>query len=225
MTGREKDMKNKDIQRLKLKICGMKYPENIVKVAALNPDYLGFIFYKASQRNFEGEIPEISEKIKKTGVFVNSREDFILQKIKKYNLKAVQLHGNEGVEFCRNLSDKLNSSVEIIKVFQVDDSFDFDEVLPYENVCNYFLFDTRGKEKGGNGVVFNWELLKNYKSSKPYFLSGGIGLIELERLNYFFNSGLSKNCIAIDVNSRFEDQPGLKNIKKLELFIKDLNQK
>ncbi|MCK5637993.1 MAG: phosphoribosylanthranilate isomerase, partial [Flavobacteriaceae bacterium] len=157
---------------MKLKICGMKYPDNIKSVATLQPDYLGFIFYEKSKRNFDGIIPEIPNQIKKTGVFVNATKEFILEKVKRYNLKVVQLHGNESVSFCKEMRQ---NNIEVIKVFSVGEVFDFDQLKVYENVCDYFLFDTKGKEKGGNGITFNWKLLDNYSSNKPYFLSGGIG--------------------------------------------------
>ncbi|MCK4562229.1 MAG: phosphoribosylanthranilate isomerase [Flavobacteriaceae bacterium] len=215
---------------MKLKICGIKYPENIKQVAILQPDYLGFIFYEKSKRNLKEEIPEISEKIKKTGVFVNATIDFILEKVKKYQLKAVQLHGDESIDFCQNLLKTINNSakakkekdVELFKVFSVGETFDFSLIKAYENVCDFFLFDTKGKERGGNGVVFNWELLKEYPSTKPYFLSGGIGLESVLDLKNFIKSDASKYCYAIDVNSKFEIKPGLKDIEKLIKFKQNL---
>lgn len=204
---------------MKLKICGMKYPDNIKSVATLQPDYLGFIFYEKSKRNFDGIIPEIPNQIKKTGVFVNATKEFILEKVKRYNLKVVQLHGNESVDFCKEMRQ---NNIEVIKVFSVGEVFDFDQLKVYENVCDYFLFDTKGKEKGGNGITFNWKLLDNYSSNKPYFLSGGIGLEEVKNLKIFLDSEVSKNCVAIDVNSKFEIKPGLKDIEKLRAFTKGL---
>ncbi|MEN8123914.1 MAG: phosphoribosylanthranilate isomerase [Bacteroidota bacterium] len=204
----------------------MKYPENIKSVAVLQPDYLGFIFYERSKRNFEGEIPHISDKIKKTGVFVDTSIEIIIKKVNKYRLKAIQLHGEESVEFCRKLREELKDvTIEIIKVFSIGDTFDFSVLKIYEDVCDYFLFDTKGKEKGGNGITFNWELLKNYPNQKPYFLSGGIGLEEVKDIKEFFKTEASKYCYALDINSKFEDEPGLKNIKDLKLFIKDLKLK
>jgi len=197
----------------------MKYSDNIKSAAALQPDYLGFIFYEKSKRNFNGAIPEISESIKKTGVFVNATIDFILEKVDRYNLNTVQLHGDESPEFCKEL---INNQIEVIKVFSVGDNFDFKVIHSYNEVCDYFLFDTKGKERGGNGITFNWNLLQNYSGSKPYFLSGGIGLEEVEDLKYFLKSASSKYCYAIDVNSKFEMESGLKNIEKLKCFIKNL---
>lgn len=207
---------------MKIKICGMKYQDNIKQVAALQPDYLGFIFYKKSKRNFDGEIPNISEKIKKTGVFVNETVNFIIKKVKKYDLKAIQLHGEESVEFCKELYDIKN--IEVIKVFSVGQSFDFESLKEYETVCDYFLFDTKGKEKGGNGLVFNWELLNEYKSKKPYFLSGGIGLEELNEIQDFLRTEHSRYCFTLDLNSKFEIESGLKDIEKLKYFIENLKR-
>ena len=189
----------------KIKICGMKYSENILEVSQLLPDYLGFIFYEKSSRFFDGEIPEISESVKKVGVFVNATLEEIKSKIKKYDLDLIQLHGNETPEFCSNLKQE---SIEIIKVFSVDDDFDFKILEAYENVCDYFLFDTKGKLHGGNGFTFNWQILEKYKSKKPLFLSGGIGIEEIAKIKT-----LNLPIFAIDVNSKFEMEPGLKNVQ------------
>ncbi len=192
----------------------MKYPENILKVSQLLPDYLGFIFYEKSSRYFDGEILEIPNSIKKVGVFVNARLMEINGKIKKYDLDLIQLHGDETPEFCENLKHDKIEIIQIIKVFSVDDDFDFDELEPFENVCDYFLFDTKGKLHGGNGITFNWQILEKYKSKKPLFLSGGIGIDEIEKIKT-----LKLPIFAIDVNSKFEIEPGLKNINKLKLMV------
>ena len=205
---------------MKLKICGMKYPENIKDVASLHPDYIGFIFYEESKRNFDKEIPKIANKIKKTGVFVNATKDFILEKAEKYNLRAVQLHGGESPEFCKAL---FGNKIEVIKAFSVSDDFDFSLLTPYETVCDYFLFDTKGKDRGGNGLVFDWKILKQYTFDKPYFLSGGIGLEEVDNLKLFLGSDESKHCYAVDVNSKFEFEAGLKNTIQLKSFIQHVN--
>ena len=193
---------------MKLKICGMKYPDNILEAAKLQPDYLGFIFYEKSARYLDVEIPEFRQTIQKVGVFVNATLDEILYKIKRYNLDLVQLHGNETPEFCDLLQ---HANVEIIKVFAVDEKFDFAVIQPFENVCDYFLFDTKGLLHGGNGITFNWNILKNYPSQKPFFLSGGIGLEDIGKIKK-----LNLPIYAIDVNSKFEIKPGLKNIELLK---------
>ncbi|MBC7641089.1 MAG: phosphoribosylanthranilate isomerase [Flavobacterium sp.] len=199
---------------MKLKICGMKFPKNIIEVSQLLPEYLGFIFYEKSSRYFDGEIPEIPKSIKKVGVFVDASLEEIISKIKKYNLNLIQLHGNESPEFCQNLK---KSEIEIIKVFSVDDDFDFSQLESFENDCDYFLLDTKGELHGGNGFTFNWALLENYKTKKPLFLSGGIGIEAIEKIKT-----LNLPIHAIDVNSKFEIQPGLKNTELLKTFQQNL---
>lgn len=249
--------------RVRLKVCGMKYQDNIEQVAALQPDYLGFIFYEKSARCFDGEnIPELPKNIKKVGVFVDEAIDVVIEKINTHKLQAVQLHGDESPEYClklkrhfegcqfersreqndevistketdcinslqkshkdENLKSVVSSAVEIIKVFSIKDEFNFNALKPYETVCNYFLFDTKGKLPGGNGYTFNWNVLNKYPSTKPFFLSGGIGLDEVEKIKEFTQSEASKYCYALDVNSKFEIKPGLKNIELLNYFTEKL---
>ena len=217
----------------------MKYQDNIIQVAALQPDYLGFIFYGKSARNFDANnIPEISNSINKVGVFVDAEIDFVIEKINTHNLQAVQLHGKESPEYCdalrhaelvsvshdKNLKQvQVDKKLEIIKVFSVKNEFNFEVLKPYENVVDYFLFDTKGKLPGGNGYTFNWTILKNYPSTKPFFLSGGIGLNEVQNIKNFLQSKASKYCYALDVNSKFEIEPGLKNINELKIFKQNLS--
>ncbi|MBO6830269.1 MAG: phosphoribosylanthranilate isomerase [Muricauda sp.] len=235
---------------MKLKICGMNH--NPEEVANLRPDYLGFIFWEPSSRYFSGEMPVLPSSIKKVGVFVDAPMEEVLQKVAQYQLDAVQLHGQESAAYCMELKDCFLSfrapayrtgrqsrnqtgfnkkevstaldlaDTEIIKVFSIKDDFDFNVLKDYENVCDYFLFDTKGKLPGGNGYTFDWSVLEKYPSQKPYFLSGGIGLDSTEQLQAFLGSPASTHCFAIDVNSKFETAPGLKNIKDLTLFIESL---
>ena len=198
---------------MKLKVCGMKH--NTAEVAKLQPDYLGFIFYDKSSRDFDDVIPVLPNTIKKVGVFVDENVEVIVDKIEKHKLDVLQLHGHESPEICRLLK---STNKEIIKVFSIKDEFDFSVLNEYEDVCDYFLFDTKGKLPGGNGYTFNWDVLKNYPSTKPYFLSGGIGLNEMDKIKAFKESSSSKYCYAIDVNSKFEIEPGLKNSEELEKF-------
>lgn len=206
---------------MKLKVCGMKYPNNMLEVATLPPDFMGFIFYEKSSRYFNGDIPELPVNIKKVGVFVNASVETILEKIGKHQLDVIQLHGEETVEFCENLQFELSQqfiqdNIQIIKVFSVGENFVFEQIQDFEHCCNYFLFDTKGALPGGNGYAFNWSLLENYPSTKPYFLSGGIGLEHAEALESFRKNSISRYCYAIDVNSKFETEPGLKKKEKLE---------
>ncbi|WP_269237038.1 phosphoribosylanthranilate isomerase [Flavobacterium flavigenum] len=201
---------------MKLKICGMKCPDNILEIGSLLPDYMGFIFWDKSARYCDGNIPELIKTIKKTGVFVNQSQEEILEKVEKHNLQAIQLHGNESVEFCSELKKQLPQKTEIIKVFSADENFDFEIIKPFESVSDYFLFDTKGKLPGGNGTTFDWTILKKYNSKKPFFLSGGIGMNELKAIEEISKSNLP--IYAVDINSKFEIEPGLKNKNLLSNF-------
>ena len=196
----------------------MKETENITEISTLQPDYLGFIFWEKSKRNMTLDaIPELPETIKKVGVFVDASIQEIAAKINQYQLDVIQLHGNESVIFCRNVK-KLG--VEVIKVFSMDSTFNFSKLKEYVFTVDYFLFDTKGKLPGGNGVTFDWKILENYHCDTPYFLSGGIGTTEIDGLKEFLKSPAAKKCYAIDVNSRFEKKPGIKNKIKLQKFKK-----
>ncbi len=212
--------------------------QNPTEVAQLQPDYLGFIFWEPSSRYFKGAMPQLPKSIKKVGVFVDAPVEEVLEKVNHYGLDAVQLHGKESVEYCRTLrhpelvsgshpSEMLNQvqhdELKIIKVFSIKDNFDFSVLKDYESVCDYFLFDTKGKLPGGNGYTFDWSVLEHYPSTKPFFLSGGIGLDSVENLKEFLNSPASKYCFALDVNSKFEIEPGLKDITSLKTFINELS--
>ncbi|MGX1930813.1 phosphoribosylanthranilate isomerase [Flagellimonas sp. 2504JD4-2] len=200
---------------MKLKVCGMNH--NPKEVAQLQPDYMGFIFWEPSTRYFEGEMPTLPASIQRVGVFVDASLEEVLSTVEKYGLTAVQLHGTESPQFCMSLKES-TLSFDIIKVFSIKDNFDFSILKDYEEVCDYYLFDTKGRLPGGNGYTFDWSVLNNYPSTKPYFLSGGIGLDSASKLQAFLDSPASKYCEVIDVNSRFEIKPGLKDIDQLKEF-------
>lgn len=197
----------------------MKLPENIQAVAALKPDYLGFIFFRDSKRFVDGLTPsfvkDLPSEIRRTGVFVDEELNKVAELAVLYGLNAVQLHGQEPAKYCIALKTLLaNTGMELIKAFGVNEHFDFSTLNAYTNVADYFLFDTQTPDHGGSGKTFNWAILENYKLSKPYFLSGGIGpdsIAQLKQIN-------DPRLYAIDVNSRFELAPGLKNIERLRDF-------
>lgn len=211
--------------KIKLKICGMNNQANILEIASLQPDFLGFIFYENSKRNFNSnELPQLNNSIKKVGVFVEETIDSIIKKVKLFNLDLIQLHGNEDESYCLDLINQLNHNqlnTKIIKAFSVNNEFDFENVKGYQ-FLDYFLFDTKGKLPGGNGQQFDWKILKKYDSSKPYFLSGGIGLEHINEIKQFLKQPEAKYCIAIDVNSKFELDYGIKDSMKLEQFKNNL---
>lgn len=202
-----------------LKICGMKH--NIVEVTTLRPDYLGFIFYKKSPRFFDDEvIPTLPPGIKKVGVFVDEEIFQVIYLAHKHSLHVIQLHGNEDKEYVLRLQAHLvlyYPDVLVWKAFGVDDNFNFGQLSIFENKVDAFLFDTKGKEKGGNGYTFNWEILKNYTLKKPFILSGGIGLEEVDLLKELLKTNLPIH--TIDVNSRFEIEPGMKDVSAVKKFI------
>lgn len=201
-----------------LKVCGNR--DNIVEVASLNPDYMGFIFYEPSPRHVgvDFKMPVLPKSIKKVGVFVNEEVEVIKKLVAKFKLDFVQLHGSESVEDCQTLK---RFGVGVIKVFSIDTTFDFDTTAPYEGVVDYFLFDTKGKFYGGNAIPFDWNLLVNFHQRVPFFLGGGL---TQENISGIRNLS-TMNLHAIDVNSGVEDSPGLKNIVKIESVLEILNSK
>lgn len=208
-----------DLRELKLKICGMREQANIREVSHLLPDYMGFIFYPASQR-YAGTLNEewlagLSSQIKKTGVFVNAKISEISTCIRRYHLDAVQLHGSEPAELCRRIMDE---GVEVIKAFGVDESFDFNILRSYSPSTDYFLFDTKSNRHGGTGISFDWTLLFRNDTDKMYFLSGGIGEENIGEVLQIADPRI----YALDLNSRFEQAPGVKDINKLTHIFKRL---
>ncbi|HPT21428.1 MAG TPA: phosphoribosylanthranilate isomerase [Bacteroidales bacterium] len=202
---------------LKIKVCGMTDPLNTRDIVKVSPDFIGFIFYPGSVR-YVGKKPDeslfkaIPQGILKTGVFVNEDIPVIIDLKKRYELDMIQLHGNEPAEYCNSLH---NAGLTVIKAFGINDSFDFAALENYTDACNYFLFDTKTDSRGGSGLKFNWKKIGEYKLEKPFFLSGGIGpddISSLKQLNH-------KSFFAVDINSRFEVRPGIKDRSKIEKFI------
>jgi phosphoribosylanthranilate isomerase len=205
------------MNQLKIKVCGMRLAANIAAVAELQPDYLGFIFYDKSPRLISDVSAElikyIPPVIKTVGVFVDEDLEIVKKKIHLYQLKAVQLHGNESVEYCKTLRFAFDH-LEIIKAFGVDEDFDFSSLNAYQDTVDYFLFDTKTKAHGGSGKTFDWSVLSKYTLDKPYFLSGGIDLEHAATISAINDSRL----FAIDINSKFEIEPGLKDVERIKEF-------
>ncbi|MCX2575003.1 phosphoribosylanthranilate isomerase [Pedobacter sandarakinus] len=210
------------MENLKLKVCGMTLAANIASVAALKPDYLGFIFYEKSPRfisNVSAElIRYIPQEIKTVGVFVDEALSSIKEKVKLYQLKAVQLHGNETVEDVQDLKNTF-SQLEIFKAFGIAEDFDFAKLAVYEDNVDYFLFDTKTKTHGGSGKTFDWGILSRYTLEKPYFLSGGIDLQHAASIKQITDERL----FGLDINSRFEIEPGQKDVERIKQFIRSFS--
>ena len=204
---------------MKIKVCGMKDPQNINEVASLLPDFLGFIFYKKSARYVE-EIPlrkvlfNLDSGIERVGVFVDEAIEKVVEVCHRLGLSYAQLHGNESPEYCAQVRLE---GISVIKVFHMGDVFDLDQIKPYENCADILLFNTKTKGYGGSGKHFDWNLLTTYSSELPFLLSGGISsedILRIKRLQI-------PKLLGIDVNSRVEISPANKDVNKVkELILK-----
>ncbi|MDX1666838.1 MAG: phosphoribosylanthranilate isomerase [Saprospiraceae bacterium] len=219
---------------MKIKICGMREPENIKSLLELPIDYIGFIFYPPSPRYIEKEsglsdwIRENEEAfatVKKVGVFVNAEIEELLNKVHDFQLDYVQLHGEEQPQYCQAINRlwRMGSmkSALLMKAFSIGEGFKFESTLDYEPHCAHFLFDTKGDKPGGTGASFDWNLLNNYEGKTSFLLSGGIGPDSLHELLHFDHP----QWIGIDLNSRFETSPGEKDIGKISAFIDELQKR
>lgn len=202
---------------MEIKVCGMRDLENIQEVLSeIAPDWMGVIFYPKSSRfvadSFAMEISKL--KVKKVGVFVNTSNNEILEKIKAFGLSAVQLHGNESAEFVRELREL--TSAEIWKVVSVKEKIAWESLEGYLNYVDRFLFDTATSDYGGSGRKFDWDILKTYPFKKGFLLSGGI---DEQSVNEIMNlSKIQPMMLGVDLNSRFEIEPAIKDFKKLKQF-------
>jgi len=204
---------------MKIKVCGMKDPQNIKEVASLDPDFMGFIFYEKSARYVEEKtlkkaLHELPSSISRVGVFVDEDSEKVLETCKSLGLSYAQLHGKETPEYCAQIQA---GGISVIKVFHMDETFDLLQTEPYENCSDLLLFDTKTKGYGGSGKHFDWSLLNSYKSEIPFLLSGGISTEDLTKIKALQIPQL----MGIDVNSRVEISPGNKDVNKVkELILK-----
>ncbi|MDR3367368.1 MAG: phosphoribosylanthranilate isomerase [Prevotellaceae bacterium] len=200
---------------MKVKVCGMKDADNVAAIARLEPDYMGLIFYDRSPRFAGGLPPEalgsLSPRTLRVGVFVNAARDYIAAQAVRYRLDLLQLHGDESPADCA----WFKSGYGIIKAFGVQTAADFTATHRYEGLCDYFLFDTKSPQRGGSGEKFDHRLLKSYNSPTPFFLSGGIAPEDAANMAAL----CFPSCEALDVNSRFEVLPGVKNVAEVGRFI------
>ncbi len=204
---------------MKIKVCGLKHYQNVRSLSELDIDYVGFIFYKKSPRYFNDnlsfdEMRSISKSVKKAGVFVDEKTYAIINAIAHYDLDIIQLHGNESPQIC----SELRVYSPLIKAFGLSNEFDFETLREYENVVDYLLFDTSTENKGGSGKTFNWELLRKYNLKTPFFLSGGISNEHIQQIKAIDHSQL----IGLDLNSKFESKPGMKDVEKVKEFIQQI---
>ena len=201
-----------------VKVCGMREAENICEVEALGIDLMGFIFWPKSSRYVSERPAYLPTNCKRVGVFVDEDIETVKRIADDYALDYIQLHGHELADYCAQLR-----GFKLIKAFNIATTEDFKQTEPYTGIVDYFLFDTKGKSVGGNGEKFDWSVLSAYDGNKPFLLSGGIGPDDAEVLSSHFSPLTSKKCVGIDLNSRFEIAPGLKDINKLKDFLNALN--
>lgn len=202
-----------------VKVCGMKEPDNIRLIAGLQPDMMGFIFYPGSDRYVGGLEPEVMaalpENIKRVGVFVNEPPGQIWNIVSRYRISMIQLHGDEPPEVCEAFRGE---GFKVMKAFRIGGGTDFQQTALYEGKCHFFLFDTRGDSFGGTGKTFNWEDLKYYRGKTPFLLSGGISPEHIQGLKTLRHPQFA----GIDLNSRFEITPGIKDPALVAVFLQAL---
>lgn len=208
---------------MQFKVCGITDINQAIALEAMGVDFIGFIFYAPSKRYVLSALTmqEIKQfapaKSKKVGVFVNEPLDVVLSIVKEAGLDLVQLHGDEDELYCQALQDKFTGVTKIMKVFRVGDKMP--SVDSFKDVADYYLFDTDSKLYGGTGAHFNWELLKGSTINKPYLLSGGIGPNDIGGVEVMKQTKAGKTLAALDINSQFEIEPGIKNLEKIKTFI------
>ncbi|PWT98757.1 MAG: phosphoribosylanthranilate isomerase [Bacteroidetes bacterium] len=209
---------------MRLKVCGMTRLDQVHALDKMGVQFAGFIFYHKSPRfvmkHMNGEqLKKAKLNINKVGVFVNSSYDEIMNHVHNFGLYMVQLHGDETPRFCERISDQ----VPTIKVFRIKEGDNIEwKIREYREVCDLFLFDTDWANYGGSGKKFDWKLLDQADIDKPFLLSGGIGLEDIDNLKEFASGKNGKNLFAVDVNSRFEISPGLKDLDKVKLLVDGL---
>lgn len=204
---------------MRIKVCGLRYPDNIARIAALDIQMMGFIFYPSSPRYAAGldvrSLEAIPKKIRRVGVFVEEDMQRLLSTVRMYGLDTVQLHGEENPGYCERLR---REGLSVIKAIGIAQKEDFRRAQVYRDTCDYLLFDTRSAAHGGTGRHFDWNLLADYDGPTPFLLSGGIGPRDAGTLAALNHPHLA----GIDLNSGFETAPGVKDAQALEDFIRCL---
>lgn len=201
-----------------IKVCGMRDAENIRDVESLGIDLMGFIFWPRSSRYVAERPAYLPTHCKRVGVFVDETIETVCRLAADYALDYIQLHGHESPDYIRTL----NAQCSVIKAFNIATAADLAQTAPYVGLVDYFLFDTKGPSVGGNGEKFDWSILSAYDGSTPFLLSGGIGPDDAESLSSYLSVLDSRHCIGIDLNSRFERSPGLKDVATLRRFLTQL---
>ena len=209
---------------MRIKVCGMTQLDQVDELADMGVTFAGFIFYPKSPRYVFRHLTSTQIKkennINKVGVFVNASIEEVLLMVNECRLHMVQLHGDESPKYCEKIADY----VSVVKAFRLSDNDSIDWMIkPYMEVCDMFMFDTMGVGYGGTGKKFDWNLLKGSAIGKPFFLSGGIQPDDTAQLKIFEKEPEAKALFAVDINSKFEVSPGIKDMAKIRTFVKELN--
>lgn len=210
---------------MRIKVCGMTQIDQVEQLPDLGATFAGFIFYPKSPRYVfrhltSSQLKKINS-VNKVGVFVNASIEEVLLMVDECRLHMVQLHGDESPKYCERLADY----VSVVKAFRLSDNDSIDWMVnPYMDLCDMFMFDTMGAGYGGTGKKFDWNILKGHNIGKPFFLSGGIQPEDTKALKEFSHDPVAKALFAIDINSKFETAPGIKDMKKVETFIDELKE-
>jgi len=211
---------------MRVKVCGMTLPEQLEQLGVMGVTFAGFIFYPKSPRYVFKSLTTTQIRkengINKVGVFVNASIEEVLHMVDECRLHMVQLHGDETPKYCEKIADY----VSVVKAFRISESDNIEWMIkPYMDVCDMFMFDTMGAGYGGTGKKFNWNMLKDASIGKPFFLSGGIEPGDEEQLKEFANLPIGKALFSVDINSKFEVSPGIKDMAKVKEFVTRINSR
>jgi phosphoribosylanthranilate isomerase len=211
-------------KRFRIKVCGLTNANQVRQFNELGIEFAGFNFYKRSPRYVHKTMPstaikKIRGKINKVGVFVDEDADELLQTVDDCGLYLVQLHGNESPRYC----EKISNYISVIKVFRLSDDDNVEwKIKDYYDAADMFMFDTETTSFGGSGKKFNWQILKDLKINKPFFLAGGISVDDADELKKFAQQPVANDLFAVDINSKFEVMPGVKDVELVKGFKKKL---
>jgi phosphoribosylanthranilate isomerase len=215
-----------DFRASRIKVCGMTSLSQMHQLGEIGVQFAGMIFYHKSPRfilrHLKGyEVKKAKLKVFKIGVFVNASYDEVMNHVDNFGLDMVQLHGDETPYYCSKLSDYIS----VIKAFRITDNCDVEwKTRNYKEDTDMYMFDTEGAGYGGTGKKFNWSKLKGVTVNKPFFLSGGIEPTDGKSIKEFMQQPVAKDLFAVDINSRFEVSPGVKDMDKVREFVKDLSE-
>ena len=212
---------------IRLKVCGMTQLSQLEELGEMGVAFAGMIFYPKSPRfvlkTLDGEMVKKAKlKVYKVGVFVNASYEEIVNHVDNFGLDMVQLHGDETPRFCEQIS----LYIQTIKAFRLGENENIPWMIKdYKDCCDMYLFDTMGAGYGGTGKKFNWEVMSGLDIQKPFFLSGGIDPEDASAIRSFTHQSVAKDLFAVDINSRFETSPGVKDLGKVREFIEKLKVK